>query len=181
MIQELTLSHKRQIIIALVLTIVYCKSFNVLFSNRRIVCGGNSLQSKLKFLKLPNFCSTFFIFLLFASNFSSFDLLRTAVPRKRVQRYGFNLKPPNISATFFKQFSYQNNYKPNNQSTTTETFFRKTAHSLLQHQHTQSQQKKDTRRQIIKRHVSIQHFSINLTAKKFRQNSFYKYVVKIIL
>ncbi len=65
LIQELTLSHKRQIIIALVLTIVYCKSFNVLFSNRRIVCGGNSLQSKLKFLKLPNFCSTFFIFFTF--------------------------------------------------------------------------------------------------------------------
>lgn len=103
MIQELTLSHKRQIIITLVLTIVYCKSFNVLFSNRRIACGGNSLQSKLKFLKLPNFRSTFFIFLLFASNFSSFDLLRTAVPRKRVQRYRFNLKPPNFSATFFKQ------------------------------------------------------------------------------
>ncbi len=66
LIQELTLSHKRQIIIALVLTIVYCKSFNVLFSNRRIVCGGNSLQSKLKFLKLPNFCSTFFIFFYFS-------------------------------------------------------------------------------------------------------------------
>lgn len=49
LLQELTCLERDKIIIALVLTIVYCKSFNVLFCCRE-VRGGNSLQSKLKFL-----------------------------------------------------------------------------------------------------------------------------------
>lgn len=53
------------------------------------------------------FVQLFLFFCFFASNFLSFDLLEIFISRKRVQRYGVFLKPPNISATFFnKNFTF---------------------------------------------------------------------------
>ena len=104
---DVVLFFQRQLIIALVLTIVYCKSFNVLFSlsprwRRKCFAKLSQIFGTTKFLF--NF---FYFFYFFASNFLSFDLLEIFISRKRVQRYGVFLKPPNISATFFnKNFTF---------------------------------------------------------------------------